>query len=253
MIGWKRTIHTMATAALLASAMPSYAQEEPADPAAAKKDPPGWVKSASLGFTLTDGNSDTVLFTAKAEASRKWDENEFASGAGVTYGEDDGEKNNEAVYAFGQYNRLFSDRFYGLVRLAFLHDAIADVEYRISLSPGLGYYFIKEENTTFSGEAGPSFIYEKQGSEETGYFAARLAERFDHKFSDRARVWQFAEFLPQVDDLDNWILNAEVGGEAALTEKVKLQIYIQDSYDNEPAPGRTENDLKVVSALAMTF
>lgn len=214
---------------------------------------PGWDTSAALGLTLTRGNSDTLLFTGNIITGKKQDQHEWAFGADATYGENDNDKTAEALHGFGQYNRLFSDRCYGYVRLDGLHDAVADVEYRFTLGPGVGYYFIKEENTRLSGEVGPAFIYEKQGDDTRGYFTLRLAERFDHKLSDRAKIWQSVEILPQVDDIDNYIVNAELGVETGLTEKLSLRAYVQDTYDNEPAPGRKKNDLKLVTALAYKF
>jgi len=73
--------------------------------------------------------------------------------------------------------------------------------------------------------------------------------------SDRARVWQTAEFLPQVDDLNNYIINAEVGIEADLntTGKLALRAYLQDTYNNVPAKGREKNDAKLVAAIAYKF
>ncbi|MEO6035338.1 MAG: DUF481 domain-containing protein [Verrucomicrobiota bacterium] len=214
---------------------------------------PGWDTSAALGFTLTRGNSDTLLFTGNILTGKKWDQNELAFGADATYGENNSVKNAESLHGFGQYNRLFTERAYGYVRLDGLHDSIADVEYRLTLSPGVGYYFVKEENTKLSGEVGPAFIYEKQGDQTRGYFTARLAERFEHKFNDRAKIWQSVEILPQVDNLDNYIINAEIGLETTLTAKLSLRTYLQDTYDNQPAPGRKKNDLKLVTALAYKF
>src|SRR3954464_13643182 len=140
-----------------------------------------WEKSAALGLTLTCGNSDTLLFTADALALRKWTADELSLGASVWYGEQNDIKNNEAAKAFGQWNHLFSDRFYSYVRLEALHDAVADVEYRVTLSPGVGYYFIKEDRMHLSMEGGPGMIMEKQGSVEKTYFIARVAEKFDYK------------------------------------------------------------------------
>jgi putative salt-induced outer membrane protein YdiY len=212
-----------------------------------------WEKSASAGLTLTKGNSDTLLFTADILAARKWAHDELNLGASVSYGEDHDVKNNEAVRGFSQWNHLFTDRFYGYLRLEALHDAIADVEYRVTLSPGAGYYFIKNDTTRLSGEVGPGIVFEKQGREESQYFTARIAERFEHKLNDRAKIWQSLEFLPQVDDLNNFIINAEVGVEAALTKKLSLRVLAQDTYDREPAPGRKQNDIKLVSGVAWKF
>ncbi|MGZ8938406.1 MAG: DUF481 domain-containing protein [Limisphaerales bacterium] len=224
-----------------------YAQD------ATPEKPAQWESSAAAGLTLTQGNTDSLLVTAQVLSQKKWDEHEMRLGANATYGEIENEKTVEGVHGFGQYNRLFTDRAYGYLRLDGMHDAIADIEYRFTFSPGVGYYFIKNDRTTLSGEAGPAFIYEKQGGDSTGYITARLAERLEHKFNENVRLWQSIEFLPQVDDLNNFLINAEIGVESKLTANLSLKVFAVDNYDNEPAPGREENDLKVVTAMAYAF
>jgi putative salt-induced outer membrane protein len=214
---------------------------------------PKWTRSAALGATLTGGNSDTVLITGNVNATRKWDQHEILLGADAAYGEVENQKNADSVHGMAQYNRLFSERLYGYARLDALHDAIADVDYRFTFGPGAGYYFIKNATTSLSGELGPSFVYEKVGAEDHGYFALRIGEKFEHKLSDRARIWQSFEILPQVDNFENFIANAEIGVESKLTTDLSLRVFVQDTYDNEPAPGRKKNDVKLVSALAYTF
>jgi hypothetical protein len=49
------------------------------------------------------------------------------------------------------------------------------------------------------------------------------------------------------------LIIAEVGAEAGLTENISLRTYIQNKYDNQPAPGRKKNDVKVVAQLAYKF
>ena len=217
----------------------------------AQKSP--WESSAAIGLTLARGNSDLLLFTGNVKAVRKTKENEWAFGADATYGENNSVKSAELFHAFGQYNRVFENNFYAYARVDGLHDSIADLKYRLLISPGAGYYFIKNEKTQLSGEVGPGFIYERQGGNTHSYLTLRVAERLEHKFNDRTRLWQSLEFLPQVDNFNNYIINAEIGIDTALTKKLSLRTYVQDTYDNEPAPLRKKNDVKLVTALAYTF
>jgi putative salt-induced outer membrane protein len=220
---------------------------------------PKWSRSAFLGATITAGNSDSVLVTANVLAERKGGPNEYSLGLDGAYGELDSEKNVETLHGFAQYNRLFTERFYGYARVDGLHDAIADVEYRFTLGPGVGYYLIKTKDdekktaTSLNVEGGPAFITEKVGRDENNYFALRVAEKFEHKFSDTARVWEMVEFLPQIDDWNNFIINGEVGVEATLTSKLLVRLVVSDTYDNEPAPDRKKNDVKVVSSIGYKF
>jgi putative salt-induced outer membrane protein YdiY len=61
------------------------------------------------------------------------------------------------------------------------------------------------------------------------------------------------EFLPQVNKPDNFLVNAEIGAEAALTKTFSLQAVLQDNFVNQPAPGRKDNDVKLISSLVYKF
>ena len=217
------------------------------------KSPP-WDIGAAVGLTLTRGNSDTLLFTANVAADKKWGQNEVAFGADGVYGENNSVVNANQLHGFGQYNRLFGDRLYGYLRADGLHDEIAGVNYRLSIGPGVGYYFIKTTNTMLRAEIGPGYIYEHDTDGTThSYATLRLAERLEQKLSDQAKLWEAVEFLPQVNRFNNYIANAEIGVETTMTKKLNLLTYLQDTYHSEPPPGRQKNDLKLVAAIKYKF
>jgi putative salt-induced outer membrane protein YdiY len=230
-----------------------------------------WEGLASVGLTVTRGNSENILFTAAAKMARKGPLNEISFGADAAYGEstttskrdpitlqktETTTKNANLMHGFFQYNRIFDEQVYGYVRLDALHDDIADISYRISLSPGVGHYFIKKPNTRLSLEVGPGVILQRTSGADPNtdvYATLRVAERFEHKFNDSVKMWQTLEFLPQVDRFGNYLINFEIGAEAALNKTFSLLTYLQDNYDNEPAAGRKNNDLKLVAALGAKF
>jgi putative salt-induced outer membrane protein YdiY len=215
---------------------------------------PAWQSSVGFGFTLTRGNSDTLLATATIQTHLKTLSDEISLGADGAYGENNSVQNINSAHGFSQYNHLFSDRFFGYLRADALHDEIANLQYRITLSPGVGYYFLRQTNTSLAGEFGPAMVFERLGEEDKNYVTLRLAERFEHKFTENnARIWQSAEILPQVNDFNNFVVNAEVGLEAAVYKKISLQAYVQDNFVNEPASGRQQNDLRIVSGLKYKF
>jgi len=219
-----------------------------------------WESSAAAGLSLTRGNSETLLMTLDLKSTRKTTKGEILLGATAAYGEnksqDTGntEQTANSIAAFGQYNHSLSERWYTGVRADFLHDELADLKYRITIGPHIGYYAIKNPTTTLKFETGPSGVFERQGDEDNQYAALRFAERFDHKFTPKAKMWQSLEFLPQVDRWrHNYLVIAELGAEASLTEKFSLRGVIQDYYDNEPADGRKQNDLKLITSLVYKF
>lgn len=213
-----------------------------------------WESSVAVGLALTRGNSETLLFTAGLETTRKTPVNEFDLGVNGGYGENNSVKSEDLIHAFGQWNHLFSERAYGYVHADGLRDGVADLNYRFTLSPGAGYYFIKEKNTTLAGEVGPGVVFQELGNSESTFATLRLAERFEHKFNTGgARVWQALEFLPQVDRLDNYLVNFEVGVESALSKNLSLQVVLDDNFDSRPAANRLKNDVKLVSGIKYKF
>lgn len=212
-----------------------------------------WNSSISAGLSLTRGNSHTMLYNGDFETAKKTPENEYLLGASGSYGSQDSKDNVNEYGGFGQWNKMFTPRFYGYLRAEAKRDLIADLDYRFNLGPGAGYYLVKREFTTLNVEAGAGYLYEHLGGEYNSYATVRLAEKFEHKFKDRARVWQSVEWLPQVDELDNYIINFEIGAEASLTKKFSLKTTLQDTYQSQPASGRLKNDVKIISGVSYKF
>jgi putative salt-induced outer membrane protein YdiY len=214
---------------------------------------PVWESSVAGGLTLTKGNSDTLLTTAAFKTRTKTPTYEFGFGLDGAYGKSDSVKNNETLHGVTQYNHLFGARFYCYLNAEGLHDGIADLQYRFTVGPGAGYYFVKSTNTTFAVEFGPSLVFQRLGEDDSTYASLRLADRFEQKLKDGARIWERAEILPQVNKLENYLVNAEIGAEAALTKALSLRLTAQDNYVHQPAPGRKNNDLKLISGLVYKF
>jgi len=212
-----------------------------------------WVSTVTAGLTLTRGNSDTILFTAKYLTQKKQAQNEWDFGADAAYGEDDSVQNADSLHGFGQFNHLFSQKFYGYANVDALHDGIQDLAYQVTLSPGAGYYFIKTLPTQLSGEIGPGFVTERRGEDDESYASLRLSERLDQKLTETAKLWEKVVILPEVTKFDNYTVNFEAGISTALTKSLSLQVILDDDYVNEPAAGRQKNDVKLVSGIAYKF
>ena len=245
-----------ATALLLGTVLAS-AQEQAAS-AVPPKNP--WETTAAAGFTLTEGNSETMLATLSLDTKRKWERNEAAFGVAGAYGEDrndsTGGPNTEFLNAFGQYNRLFTDRLYAGLRVDYTYDAIADLNYRVTISPLAGYYLIKATNTTLAVEVGPSVVFEKYFSrqDQDTYLGIRFGERFEHKLSPTTKIWESASYVPQVDKwTENYIINAEAGIDVAITKHWSLRVMVQDVYASQPAAGRKNNDVRVIAGTSYKF
>lgn len=217
---------------------------------------PKWEGGVNAGVTMTSGNSDTVLATIGANAKKKWEKDEFMLGALGGYGESDDVRSTDFASAFAQYNHLFTERFYGGVRADGLYDGMADLSYRFTIGPLVGYYFIKNDKTLLSAEVGPSLVIEKYFGEtdNDSYLGIRFAQRFEHKLTDSTKFWEYADYTPQIDRwTENYIINVEVGISTAMNKAWSLRVVALYTYDSEPAPGREKEDFKLVAGTEYKF
>jgi putative salt-induced outer membrane protein YdiY len=220
-----------------------------------------WVSSVAAGFTLTSGNSDTLLATGAAATGYKGAKNELAVGIDGAYGTSKvppattNTVNANFIHGFAQYNRIVTDGLYNYARLEGRSDQVADLQYRITLGPGAGYYFIRNTNTDLSVEAGASHLWQQLAHVYDDYWTLRFAQRFHQVITDRARFRETIEYLPKADDFNNYIVNALVGIEADITKNKKfaLQSYVTDTYNSRPAPGKKNADVMWVTGVVYKF
>jgi putative salt-induced outer membrane protein YdiY len=234
-----------ATAAALAAGTPAAPKIAPTNL---------WQSAVSAGLTLVRGNSDTMLFSADFSTQHKTPFEEYKIVLNTSYGDQGGKQTVNNYKGSVQWNHLFTDRFYCYLRSDALRDIIAEVDYRATIGPGMGYYLLKYTNTTLATEMGVAYEAQRlDGKDDQDFAALRLAERFERKLNEHARLWESAEILPQVDRFDNYTINCEIGVETALSKSFTLKTFLDDNYDNRPAPGKLKNDAKIVAAIGYKF
>lgn len=219
---------------------------------------PKWTTSVNLGLNTTRGNSKTTAMNGSVVSERKGDKHEVSLGVEGNYGQSEETQTNNTkemkttvqnAKGYAKYRYLFTERDYGYMNSELSQDKIADITYRLIVGPGLGRYFIKSDKNTLGVEAGLSWIKDKVNDVEGDRFALRAAEKYEWKISETAKIWQNVEYLPALDDFNNYLVNGEFGVEAAMNAKLSLRIVAQDHYNNKPAADKETNDFIVTAGL----
>ncbi len=224
------------------------------EPAAAPK----WATSVNLGLNLNRGNSKTTAANGSIVSERKGEKHEITLGAEGNYGQSeetqaDGSKEMKTTVqnekGYGKYRYLFTERDYAYMNGELSQDKIADIKYRLIVGPGLGRYWIKSGKNTLGTEAGISWIKDKVDEVEDDRFALRAAETYEWKISETAKIWQNIEYLPALDSFNTYLVNGEIGVEAAINTKFSLRVVAQDKYNNKPAEGKEKNDFILTAGV----
>jgi putative salt-induced outer membrane protein YdiY len=210
----------------------------------------------NFGLTLTEGNSDTMECNTALLMEAEWPQlGALRAGAEARYGESRVEGRRDTTVdnarAFSNARRNLSERTFVSVDVTAMYDEVAEVDYRATLGPGLGAYLIKRETTELSIEAGLSYLWEKKEGSRGDYPVARFGERFSHVLSPTSRVCQSLDVLPKAEDFTEFLLNAEVGVEAALNSRLNVRVVVQAAHDSDPAEEVEKTDLSVIAGLGV--
>ena len=246
----------------LAATFGLHAQE--VDNAASK-----YVRSLSLGASLTDGNSETMLANGSFLLTGEKDSlGSFKTGLEGNYGENkvrevtvaaDGsetekkrdEKTVANAKAYAEARKTLTDMTFASLNGSIVHDGIAEINYRAMVGPGLGMYLLKDDQRKLSVEAGVEQVWEEVDNHYDDYLALRFAEAGEYKFGTGGRIWQSIEYLPEASDFENYLINAELGVEAPLQGAMSLRVVLQDKYDNQPGVGLDRNDLALIAGISI--
>ena len=240
------------------SAPPSKAAA-PVSCEAPVKDPAIWDKSLNFGLNYTDGNSKTTNIYAGGLVARDYDNNAWRFQADYNYGaaadsaDEPKTENKNNFRAVADYRRVLENDWFAGAGTSFAHDEIADLQYRVVVSPSAGRYLIRDEDVKLSLEAGPSYVFEKLGDVDEDFAAARIADRFEWALSPTSKIFQFTEYLISFEDSSQYLVNAEIGIESALNSYLSLVLSVRDYYINKPAEGRVPNDVITITALKVTL
>jgi putative salt-induced outer membrane protein YdiY len=219
-----------------------------------------WTGSVVAGGLLTRGNSHTTSLNLSAAASRRGQDDRISAIAGYTFASQanpDGggvTASADAWFAAGKYDWFFTDEFYayGLARAD--HDRIADLNLRLSPGAGVGYQWVEQPDLNFLTEVGLSLVYEDYDPGPTDtHLAGRLAYHVDRKFNEQVLGFHNLEYLPSVEDISDFNVNADAGVRASLTKTMFTEFKVEWKYDATPAPSAQKNDLRYLLGLGWSF
>ncbi len=212
----------------------------------------------AAGLTINDGNTEnTQAYAALISEVEKEDLGSIRMGIEGNYGEstvdDETDTTSENAKIYAGAKKTLSERTFLASDFSALYDNVAEIDYRAVVSIAPGTFLTRNESTKVSVEFGPAYVWEDVADISDDYAALRLAQRFDHPFSETAKIWESVEYIPDLEDFDRYLVVAEIGAEAALNSHMNLRVVLQDRYDNAPGEGLEHNDLSLISGISVSF
>ncbi len=235
-------------------ASPGFADEQGEAP------PLGWRGDADLGFTFTEGNSETTSLSLAARAVRRGEGDRWTLEGGLVRTTTDGEVEADQGDLAVQYDWFAAGPTYLFGRAAASYNEPAGIDFRLAPAAGVGWQALERERMELSLEGGASWIRDgfADGTTAEDFFLV-ASESFHLRLAEDTELTQALTWEPNTSDFGDFLLDAEVKLSTMITETLGLQLTLRDQYDSEPfedpATGerREENDLTFVTGVTFRF
>ena len=215
----------------------------------------GWVGSLEFGLNGSDGNSESVSMRAAANAKRETSEMVTTLGISYVYGTQDGDKNLE----HGEFNARNDWKIGSPWRVFTIgkveYDTFQDWEWRVSLFGGVGYEFMKTDNTLLLGRIGLGATKEFKTSKQRIEPELDIGLDWEHKIDDRQKFFVNADYYPSLHRFTDYRAQLKAGYEVLVDPKnnLSLKLGLEDRYNSNPGAARKKNDVLYFATIAYNF
>lgn len=219
---------------------------------------PYWSGTVNMGLTLTEGNSETLSAVFNADATREGEHDRYTLKSFWNYSEQvtNGveELTQRTAGLSGQYDYFPGEKWYLFGKAGVETNEQADLDVRYYAGPGVGYQFVKDEEKSFSGEAGLLYFNEKyDDGTDDDKIALNLAYDFDWKISPTTTFEQDLDAFPAIDDFDDVFVKVDSRLTTNLTKSMISTLQYVIDFDHTPAAGAKQTDHRVVFTLGWAF
>ena len=215
----------------------------------------GWTGTGELGVAVARGNSRSDNLNGKLQFQNEddqWKHNYYLSllrAKGEVTGDFDGDgvpeesfELNANRYEAGASSAIKVNEVSSWVAaLRYERDDFAPFEYQATASMGYGHNFIKNDDTTFSGEIGPGYRRAKSArtGEVEGDAIARALLDFKHRLTSNTQLYNS---LLIESGSDNTFAQDDFGVQVAMSEAFALKAGIQVRHNTDVGPGTDKTD-----------
>lgn len=221
-----------------------------------EKDKSLWKRNLSFGYSRTGGNTNSSRLSTQVDLNRKTGSDEFTAQGKVSYSSADRKMHTQRWYGMLRYAYSFWDmKWYNFYKLESDHDRFASIDYRITPSVGIGYWFSDKAPFKAMAELGIGFEHTHFNNNVKDADEAILIPRIflEKTLFSKSRLSQEVAIYPSLEDSGDYRLRSETAFINPLDDRFSLKVSFIDEYDSNPPPDTKKNDTRLVSSLVYSF
>jgi len=216
-----------------------------------------WKRDIAVGYNVSQGNTEREQLSGDLLLNRKTKDNEWTLKANGYYATSSEKMDAQKYSGLLRYAFSFGGNlaWYNFYKVEGDHDRFSNVDWRLTPSGGVGYWFLDKpswkwmvevgagwEQTAFrdtTSSRGEIILVPRTFFEKTLFGQSTLSEDF--------KVW------PRVDGFEEYRLRSETRFTHPMTQGVSLRLTFVDEFQSDPAANADRNDLRLTSSLVLSF
>lgn len=211
--------------------------------------------SLEFSYLETSGNTNSQSFLLAGKGEQAWENSKLEGEVKALYGKKNDVTSDKSWMLRLKYDENITELTYSFISEVVERDVLKGIEIRSISMLGLGHYFLKNETDTFKGEVSAGYTRENPVAPfpDRGFPVARLFGGYVHTFAEKTRFEQTAEYLPNLKEAKDYLVNEESAFITSLMGNLAFKISYAIFYDNLPPPTFHKTDRLFKSSLLMTF
>lgn len=211
---------------------------------------------SEVSLVQTGGNSNVQTNNLKTTNLYDWDRNQVKFGGHYIYGESDESVSARNWDVNGKYERAISPHFSLTAGEIIEGNKFNGIKARYNSDLGVKYYFIKADLKNLFSEVGYRYSIEDRYEPLPNTFdnKVRLYNEFNHKISETVQYKFWLEYIPNLTESGDYLINGEASLTSILNSVFSLKIAYLGMYDNKPAFSGFKNyDYTTTTSLVAKF
>lgn len=216
-----------------------------------------WQRKISIGYSDAGGNTEKSSGSVDLMINRKSPDDELTIKANGYIGRTDKKTDAKKFYGMGRYANSFgeSKKWYRFGKVEGSQDKFANIDYRITPSYGLGYWFADQDDFKAKAEmaVGYEFTSYSDTTDDEGEAVLVPSGYLEKKLIGDLRFSQEVTVYPSLEEISEYRLHLETSLTNPINDQMSWKVSLLDDYDSAPKGDVKNNDYRLISAIDISF
>ena len=210
--------------------------------------------TGDLGYVKTSGNTDLSTLNINEKIALEKGGWGFEQSFGTVYGTDEGDVTTSLWRAGVKGERFLNAKLSAVLGVAWDKNRFAGIDGRFEEFLGLKYRWVESDRNRFYTELAASLVQQDNVDGTSDDFpAGRVGVGYRRTFSEKAYFEDVFDWIPNLEEGDDYRINNEAALVAPLTQFVALKFSYIVRFDNLPALGFEKTDTFFTSGIQVSF